>query len=144
MFLRPTPPRLTRRSRLEHLLLLLLRCAVICLLAAGLCAALSSSRPCPSARAPAPAKRIVVLVDTSASMRAGEPLGRGARQGRGGAAPGRRRRTRWRCSPSTGRLTPLVTFEQWTATAAGERVALARSAWPTSRPAGPPRTWTRR
>ena len=35
MFLQPTPPRLTRRSRLEHILLLLLRCLVLCLLALG-------------------------------------------------------------------------------------------------------------
>src|SRR3954470_24403786 len=35
MFLFPTPPRLTRRSRLEHLLLLALRCLVIGLLAVG-------------------------------------------------------------------------------------------------------------
>src|ERR1044071_1463496 len=35
MFLLPSPPRLTRRSRLEHILLLLLRCLVICLLAFG-------------------------------------------------------------------------------------------------------------
>ena len=33
MFLTPTPPRLTRRSRLDHLLLLLLRAAALCLLA---------------------------------------------------------------------------------------------------------------
>ena len=35
LFLRPTPPRLTRRNRLEHRLLLLLRCLVIGLLAFG-------------------------------------------------------------------------------------------------------------
>jgi hypothetical protein len=33
MFLSPTPPRLQRRSRLENLPLLLLRCLVVCLLA---------------------------------------------------------------------------------------------------------------
>ena len=33
MFLSPTPPRLTRRSRLDHLLLLLLRAAALCVLA---------------------------------------------------------------------------------------------------------------
>ena len=35
MFLLPTPPRLTRRSRLEHIFLLVLRCTVLCLLALG-------------------------------------------------------------------------------------------------------------
>ena len=35
MFLQQVPPRVTKRSRLEHVLLLLLRCLVICLLALG-------------------------------------------------------------------------------------------------------------
>jgi hypothetical protein len=68
LFLTPSPPRLTRRSRLEHLLLLALRCLVLCLLALGF------SRPFlrkpvntnPDAGG---ARRLVLLVDTSASMR---------------------------------------------------------------------------
>src|SRR6266850_6645232 len=68
MFLLPSPPRLTRRSRLEHILLLVLRCLVLCLLALGFARpfikkAVSNDQP---AGAP---KRIVILVDTSASMR---------------------------------------------------------------------------
>src|SRR5438034_9978312 len=67
MFLLPSPPRLTRRSRIEHILLLLLRCLVLCLLALGF------SRPfIKKALPPAPpaaARRILLLVDTSASMR---------------------------------------------------------------------------
>jgi hypothetical protein len=68
MFLQPTPPRVTRRSRLENIWLLLLRCLVILLLALGF------SRPFiqkPVAADPnsADGKRIVVLLDTSASMR---------------------------------------------------------------------------
>jgi len=35
MFLQQTPPRMTRKSRLEHIFLLLLRCLVLCLLALG-------------------------------------------------------------------------------------------------------------
>ena len=71
MFLRPSPPRLTKKSRLEHLLLLLLRCAVICLLA------FAFSRPFvarPVATAPQAAQkhRVLVLVDASASMRRGD------------------------------------------------------------------------
>jgi hypothetical protein len=67
-FLRPTPPRLTRRNRIEHLLLLLLRGAVVALLA------FAFARPfllTPAAVLPesAPPKRWVLLVDTSASMR---------------------------------------------------------------------------
>ena len=68
MFLLPTPPRLTRRSRLEHILLLVLRCLVLCLLAFGFARpfikkAISDDAPTGAAR------RIVVLVDSSASMR---------------------------------------------------------------------------
>src|SRR5271157_1749486 len=68
MFLLPSPPRLSRRSRLEHLLLLLLRCAVVALLA------LAFARPF-LRRAnlgqtpPAASRRLLVLVDASASMR---------------------------------------------------------------------------
>jgi hypothetical protein len=67
LFLRPTPPRLTRRNRLEHVLLLLLRGAVIALLAVAF------ARPfflTPLAVLPEsePPKRRVLLVDTSASM----------------------------------------------------------------------------
>src|SRR5437667_954282 len=63
MFLQPSPPRLTRRSRLEHLLLLCLRCAVLCLLAMGFARPFvkKAINPEPSAGA----RRIVVLVDTS-------------------------------------------------------------------------------
>src|SRR5207247_10790014 len=35
MFLQPTPPRVTRRNRLENIFLLVLRCLVLCLLALG-------------------------------------------------------------------------------------------------------------
>ncbi|REK29724.1 MAG: VWA domain-containing protein [Planctomycetota bacterium] len=68
MFLEPSPPRVTRRSRIEHWLLLLLRGLAICLLA------LAFARP--FLREPAAAdlfgaggKQVAVLIDTSASMR---------------------------------------------------------------------------
>ena len=68
LFLRPTPPRATRRRKLEHIVLLLLRCLAVVLLAAGF------ARPfLPKSSAPPPAagegRQIVVLLDTSASMR---------------------------------------------------------------------------
>src|SRR5262245_34810547 len=68
MFLQPTPPRLTRRSKLEHILLLILRCAVLCLLAVGFARPFIKSNA-PTLSGPAATKRVVVLVDTSASMR---------------------------------------------------------------------------
>ncbi|MBI3880363.1 MAG: BatA domain-containing protein [Verrucomicrobia bacterium] len=68
MFLLPTPPRVTKRSRLENIWLLILRCLVLLLLAFGF------ARPfLPNALAPSkpagPGTKTIVLVDTSASMR---------------------------------------------------------------------------
>jgi hypothetical protein len=68
MFLLPSPPRLSRKNKLEDLLLLLLRCLAIGLLAFGF------GRPFfrnTAAVEPAAGqtKRVVVLVDRSASMR---------------------------------------------------------------------------
>ena len=68
MFLMPTAPRLTHRSRLEHILLLLLRFLALGLLALGF-ARPFLRKTAPSAAAAGQAQRIVVLVDVSASMR---------------------------------------------------------------------------
>src|SRR6266699_3048759 len=67
MFLMPTPPRVTRRSRLENIFLLILRCLVLCLLALGFARPFVQKPMVPD---PAGAgKKIIVLVDRSASMR---------------------------------------------------------------------------
>lgn len=69
MFLTESPPRLTRRSRLDNLLLLLLRAAVIVLLA------LAFMRPFWRAEetlADPPGRRVALLIDTSASMKRGD------------------------------------------------------------------------
>jgi hypothetical protein len=65
MFLTPSPPRVTRKSRLENLLLLALRCAVIALLAAAF------ARPFfrQAISSPTSGGRTVLLLDVSASMR---------------------------------------------------------------------------
>jgi hypothetical protein len=75
MFLAPTPPRLTRRSRLDHWLLLLLRAAALALLA------LAFARPFLRQEArldegEAGRRRVALLVDASASMRRGDLLDR--------------------------------------------------------------------
>ncbi len=66
-FVQATLPRLRNRRRLENLVLLVLRGLAVCLLA------LAFARPFVAAPAaplpPQPARRIVVLVDTSGSMR---------------------------------------------------------------------------
>ena len=68
MFLSPSPPRVTSRSRIEHWLLLLLRGAVLCLLA------LAFARPLWRTATSEPEKAgdeelVAILVDTSASLR---------------------------------------------------------------------------
>ena len=111
MFLRPTPPRLTHRSRLEHLLLLLLRCLALALLALGF-ARPFLRRTAPTDATPGQARRIAVLVDESASMR------------RAGLWPEARARVEAVLRKTTpadqvavytfGRqVSPLVSFEEW-------------------------------
>src|SRR5438034_4548362 len=68
MFLMPTPPRVTRRSRLENIFLLILRCVVLCLLALGF-ARPFIQRPVQADPKSGAAKKILILIDTSASMR---------------------------------------------------------------------------
>lgn len=68
MFLTPSPPRVTSRSRVEHWLLLLLRGAVLCLLA------LAFARPLWRTAISGPEQNadeelVAVLIDTSASLR---------------------------------------------------------------------------
>ena len=71
MFLSPTPPRLTRRSRLDQILLLLLRLAALALIAFAFCrpflreAALLSQSDLAG-------RRVALLIDTSASMKRGD------------------------------------------------------------------------
>jgi hypothetical protein len=68
MFLKPTPPRMTRRNRLENIFLLLLRCLAICILALGF-ARPFLQKPMAATPTSAAGAQIVLLVDTSASMK---------------------------------------------------------------------------
>src|SRR6185436_8939068 len=120
MFLQPTPPRLTRRSRLENIFLLILRCLVLCLLALGF------ARPFlqrPFATPPGgQAKKIVMLVDTSASMRRENlwPQARAkAEQLLRAAAPA----DSIALMTFDQRVQPLVSFDQWNSLTPGERTS---------------------
>jgi hypothetical protein len=67
MFLHTTVPRFKNRSRIENLLLLILRCLIVCLLAFGFARPFF---PNPAERTQSLlGSRIVLLMDTSASMR---------------------------------------------------------------------------
>ncbi len=69
MFLAATPPRVTRRSRLENLWLLLLRCLAVALLALGFARPFLKRAADSPALPPGAGRRTVLLVDASASMR---------------------------------------------------------------------------
>jgi hypothetical protein len=122
MFLLPSPPRLTRRSKLENILLLLLRCTVLCLLALGF-ARPFLNKPMAENSVSAP-KRTLVLVDTSASMR---------RANLWADARDKAKPVFQKASPQDEvavytfdrEVKPLLTFEQWKSTPPDQRAAVA-------------------
>jgi hypothetical protein len=123
MFLQPTPPRLTRRSRLEHLLLLALRCVALALLAFGFARPLIKRAVAGDLRSNT-ARKIAMLIDASASMK---------RANLWADAQDKAAAVLRKASPSDQvavytfdrQLHPLVSFEQWNSIAAGERAELA-------------------
>ncbi|HKS37243.1 MAG TPA: BatA domain-containing protein, partial [Verrucomicrobiae bacterium] len=123
MFLQPTPPRMTRRNRLENIFLLLLRCLVLCLLALGF-ARPFFQKPVTADPQNETARKIILLVDTSASMR---------REGLWAAALSKAEEALNKASVADQmavftfdrRVRPLVSFEQWAATGPSERASLA-------------------
>src|SRR5688572_16420484 len=71
MFLTPSPPRITRRSRLSNIFLLLLRAAALGLLAFAFARPFLRSSTAENV-AQSEGRRVAILVDTSASMRRGD------------------------------------------------------------------------
>lgn len=71
MFLSPTPPRLTRRSRLDQILLLLLRLAALALVTLAFCRPFLREAASLTF-AGLTGKRLAILIDTSASMKRGD------------------------------------------------------------------------
>lgn len=123
MFLQPTPPRVTKRSRLEHIFLLALRACALVLLALAF-ARPFFSKPASTEEQDEGARRVVVLLDTSASMRRDGLWQQAAEQAAHalrGLAPG----DQAALFAFDRDVRRLITFEQWNSTAAGERAALA-------------------
>jgi hypothetical protein len=132
MFLQSAPPRITRRNRLEDPLLLLLRGVAVCLLATAF------ARPFfkhafPEHPPAEPPRRIVVLVDTSASMRRAD-LWAAAREKAEAVLRKTSPADRLALFTFDRQCIPRVTFEEWTSTPAADRVALARSRLAESQP----------
>lgn len=124
MFLQPTPPRLNRRSRLEDLLLLLLRIAVLLLLAIGFGRPFLRQLNPPSAASGVP-RKVVLLVDTSASMRRGG-LWEAAREQVEALVRDAGPNDQFSLQAFGRGLTEIVGFPEWSRTPAGERAALVR------------------
>jgi hypothetical protein len=124
MFLRPTPPRVVRRRKIEHFWLLLLRCLCIALLATAFARPFYSKSNVMPAAASEGSQR-VLLVDTSASMR---------REGLWNEARGIAERYLEKASPDdqialmTFDRQPrtLVGFAEWLSWPVDQRAALAR------------------
>jgi len=132
MFLEPTPPRLTKRSRIEHWLLLLLRAAALALLA------LAFARPFFRTQSPAgdpstAQNRTVILLDTSASMRRAGLMDSAKDRARSAiesaAADGSVALVAFDVATA-----PLLTFDEWTQAAAEVRTALARERLDSAQP----------
>jgi hypothetical protein len=125
MFLRAAPPRLTRRNRLEDLWLLLLRCGVLGLLALGFARPFWRGPMAAEGEGWVP-RRVVLLLDTSASMR---------RPGLWDAAS-HRAEARVRALSAGDELAlwtfdrttrEWIGFEEWRATSVGDRLGLLHS-----------------
>jgi hypothetical protein len=124
MFLRPTPPRVTRRRQLEHPWLLLLRCLCLVLLAIGF-ARPFFARDIALPPSPNESRQTILLVDTSASMKR-EGLWDKARAVAESylrkASPGDQLAIMtFDRQPRT-----LVSFAEWSSWSADQRAALAR------------------
>ncbi len=125
MFLMPTPPRLSKRSRLENIILLLLRCLALGLLALGFSRPFFKQTPLDDPTAAQP-KRIVILLDASASMR---------RAGLWDAAKAKVESTISNAAPIDQiavftfdrAAVPLIPFDEWSRTEPNNRAGLVKS-----------------
>ena len=122
MFLKATPPRVTRRSRIENLWLLLLRCLVIALLALGFARPFFQKQNAQAQPGANAGKRTVLLVDTSASMRR-EDLAAQARAKAEAVVRAAKPEDEVALLAFDRAVRTLVNFEQWRKATADERVA---------------------
>jgi hypothetical protein len=126
MFLAPTPPRVTSRSRLENLPLLLLRAAILMLLAMAFGRPLWRQLLEEQSDVPI-GSRTVLLIDTSASMRRGDLWTRAQQEAEAViAAAGPHDEIAVVAFDSAVRRT--LPFSSWREAPPGERAGLARAA----------------
>ncbi|MCI0745841.1 MAG: BatA domain-containing protein [Verrucomicrobia subdivision 3 bacterium] len=123
MFLNPSPPQLSRRSRLDKILLLLLRCGVVALLALAF-ARPFLQRKLPVSPSAGPVKVSVVLVDSSASMRRGNLWADATARARD-VAQRAAISDKVQIAVFDRGVRKLVGFEEWSAWSPAERVSAA-------------------
>jgi hypothetical protein len=122
MFLSPSPPRIAKRSKLDHLLLLLLRGLALTLLAFAFARPFLRSEE-PLTPADADAAHVAIVVDTSASMRRGD-LSKQATAVVDRAVADLRPSDQVCVLSCDDTLRPLISFEEMSKIAAGERRAV--------------------
>ena len=125
MFLSPSPPRITKRSRIQNWLLLLLRATALAILA------LAFARPflrqaADASVTEARGRRVAILIDSSASMARADLADQARRQGE--AALNELRPADEVALYRFDRgVTPVFSFEQWNGLPQERRVAALRS-----------------
>jgi len=132
MFLKPEPPRLTRKSRLEDILLLLARCAVLALLALAFARPFVRQLITPD-QASGTGEHTVLLLDVSASMK---------RDGLWDKITDKAKSIIDETKPGDGLAIlafgedtrAIVPFDQWSATPEEERINFSRQALATLEP----------
>ena len=123
LFLQPTPPRLTRRSRLENIWLLILRCLVIGLLAFGFARPYLQKPMTPDLSRGA-ARKVLILIDASASMRR-EGLWQEAQKKAQAILDGESPADQVAIYSFARQMQAELTFEQWANSPQAERAAIA-------------------
>lgn len=136
MFLKPTPPKVKRRTRLEHWLLLALRCLILLLLAAAFARPFFKN-PAIAADDTESGEIVVVLLDTSASMQRGN-LWSEAVSLVGNLADEVRGARQVSLLSFDRQLSTLVSFDDWARAESSRRPALWRERLSTAKvtPAG--------
>lgn len=132
MFLKPTPPRMTRRNRLENIFLLLLRCLAICILAFAF-ARPFLQKPMAATPSNTAGTQVVILVDTSASMKR-DGVWAEAVEITEAALEKTTAADQVAILTFDDQVRTVVSFEQWVAMNLSERTALAAQRLAESKP----------
>ncbi len=126
-FLSPTPPRLTKRSSIEHWLLLALRALAVALIALAFARPFIWESSTAEAEETGPGRRIVILLDTSGSMQR-EDLWKQAAAAVNKAVDEAQPMDEVSLMSFDRGVKRIVSREQWSAAPIAQRVALIKDA----------------